>query len=94
MKRFLMIPLLVAACAPDVPAVSEPSLPYVRDYRAEGDQCYLVGESPETVEYLDDSADLVVCPSDYEGVGVFIAETGAVEVKSYGDFTLFTVPLR
>lgn len=92
MKKLLLIPLLAAGCIAENPPELGASLPYVRDYRAEGDACYLVGESPETVTFLDDSADLVVCPSDYEGIGLFIAETGAKQVETYIGFTLFSVP--
>ena len=90
MKRFLLTGLVVAGCAQTPPPVN-PDLPYVRDYRAKGDQCFLVGESADTVEYLDHTSDLVACPSDYEGLGVFMTETGAEQVAVVGQYTLFTV---
>lgn len=92
MKKAFLIPIIAAACAePAPPPPPEPDLPYVRAYRAEGDQCFLVGESADTVEYLDHTADLVACPSDYEGLGVFVTETGAEQVTVLGSFTLFSV---
>ena len=60
-------------------------------YRADGDQCRRVGESAETVDYLDHTADLVACPEDYEGLGVFITETGGTEVARIDGWVLFSV---
>ncbi|MCK0139673.1 hypothetical protein [Aliiroseovarius sp. F47248L] len=60
-------------------------------YRADGDQCRRVGESAETVEYLDHTADLVACPEDYEGLGVFQADTGGVEVARIDGWVLLSV---
>lgn len=84
--------LTMAACTPASAPVLEPDLPYVRDYRAKGDQCFLVGESAQTAEYLDHTADLVACPSDYEGLGVFVIDTDATQLAVIGDHTLFSVP--
>lgn len=86
-----LAPLFVlAACAMPEP---EPDLPLLGGYRAEADQCQRVGESPVTVQYLDHTADLVACPVDYEGVGVFVTETGATSVGRLGRWGLFSVPL-
>lgn len=60
-------------------------------YRAEGDQCRRVGESAATVEYLDHTADLVACPEDYEGLGVFQVDTGGTEVTRIDGWVLFSV---
>lgn len=90
MKRLILMCGALAACAPV--AAPAPDLPFVRGYRAEADQCMLVGESAQTAEYLDDAADLVACPSDYEGLGVFVFETGAEKVATYQQYTLFSVP--
>ncbi len=87
---------LLAACTP-APApqpTEDPDLPFVRPYRAEGDQCHLVGESDVTGEFLDDAADLVACPTNYEGIGVFVTETGARMVATHNAYTLFSVPVR
>ena len=94
MKRILLIGGVLAACVPAPDPVPPEDLPFVRPYRAEGDQCRLVGESDVTRAYLDDAADLVACPTEYEGRGVFVFETKAQEVAVYGDFTLYSVPVR
>ena len=91
MKRILVAGMVLAGCAQPEP-ITGPDLPYVRDYRAKGDACFLVGESPDTAEYLDHTADLVACPTDYEGIGVFVTETGGEEVATVGQYTLFSVP--
>ncbi len=74
--------------------VDDPELPFIRPYRGEGDQCMFVGESSVTVDYLDDAADLVACPTNYEGLELFVTETGGVEVGTYKAFTFFSVPIR
>ncbi len=94
MKRLLPVCGLLMACAPVGPPASDPDLPFVRPYRDQGDQCHLVGESSVTQEFLDDAADLVACPTDYEGLGVFEIETGAQQIAIYNSYTLFSVPVR
>lgn len=70
------------------------SLPLMGGYRDPADQCVRVGENEFTNQFLDDAADLVGCPVDYEGTGVFVTETGAVLVaKAYG-YELYSVPRR
>lgn len=85
--------MTLVAC---VPEQSSPpvDLPLLQPYRAEGDQCRVVGESAYTNQYLDDAADLVACPQGSENLGVFVTETGAVEVARVGGFVLYTVPRR
>ena len=84
---------LLAACEtapPYTPPATDLPL-FGGGYRADGDQCRRVGESAETVEYLDHTADLVACPEDYEGLGVFVTETGGVEVARVDGWVLFSV---
>lgn len=86
----LAMPMVLVACEPTPSTTVE--LPLFGDgYRAEGDQCRRVGENAYTNQYLDDSSDLVACPADYEGLGVFLTETGATEVDRVGDYILYTV---
>ncbi|WP_371169384.1 hypothetical protein [Aliiroseovarius sp. 2305UL8-7] len=95
MKQIMPIMMvgLLAACETSTPyAPPATDLPLFGDgYRAEGDQCRRVGESPETAEFLDHTADLVACPADYEGLGVFQVDTGGVEVARVGEWVLFSV---
>ena len=97
MRALLPLALLpLAACdmAPVPPPPATP-LPFFGDgYRAEGDQCRRLGESPVTAEFLDDAADLVGCPEDMENLGVFVIDTGAVEVARIDGFVLYSVPVR
>lgn len=89
--------LLLMACTPPPDPAPSPdtSLPFFGDgYRAEGDMCRRLGESPETAEYLDDAADLVGCPEDMENLGVFVTETGAMEVSRQDGYVVYSVPVR
>ena len=89
-----LLPLAACEMAPAPPPPATP-LPFFGDgYRAEGDQCRRLGESPATAEFLDDAADLVGCPEDMENLGVFVIDTGAVEVARIDGFVLYSVPVR
>ena len=91
---FSVIALSLTACTSDN-AVSDTGLPFFGDgYRAEGDQCRRIGENEFTNQFLDDAADLVGCPVDMENLGVFVTETGAVEVGRKDGYILYSVPLR
>ena len=89
----LLGPLLVLGCAMPAP-VPVNDLVFLGGYRDPADQCERVGESPSTSEFLDDAADLVACPDDYEGIGVFQTDTGAIEVGAVSGYRLFSVPVR
>ena len=79
--------LLVGCTAP------VPSLPFFGDgYRFSGDPCRRVGESAETVNYLDHTADLVGCPADMETLDDFVADTKAVEVFERDGYKVFSIP--
>ena len=78
----------------DGTAVSDPELPFVRGYRSDADACKLTGESSFTIDFLDDSADLVSCPEGSSDATSLIAEAGAVFVAEKNGFTLFSVPRR
>ena len=61
-------------------------------YRDPADACRRVGETPYTNQFLDDSADLVACPTGGENIGVFVTETGARALEQVGIYTLYSVP--
>lgn len=83
--------LLLFGCAET--EMPETSLPFFGNgYRADGDQCRRLGESPDTSNYLDDMADLVGCPEDMENLGVFVTDTGAVEAFRQDGYIIYSVP--
>lgn len=96
MRPFLPLAAAIAltACAQQEP-VSGTNLPFFGDgYRIKGDACRRVGENDFTNQFLDDAADLVGCPADAENLGVFVLDTGAVEVARVDGYVLYSVPLR
>ncbi|MBU2360634.1 MAG: hypothetical protein KKB02_17150 [Alphaproteobacteria bacterium] len=90
--KYLLPCLMLAACAAPPPPASLTLSP--TGYRADGDQCRLAFETPATVNYLDDAADLVACPADMENLGVFAIDTGGVEVARIAGYVLYSVPRR
>lgn len=95
---FLPASLLVVGCVepPVEVAVSEPDpdLVFVRGYRSPADECQLVGETAFTVDFLDDAADLVACPTGSAAMASLMAETGAPIVTQTNSFTFFSLPNR
>lgn len=92
----LTAPLLVSACTPPAPPPPpQAPLPFFgTGYRADGDPCRRLGEDDFTGEFLDDAADLVGCPEEMENLGVFVIDTGAIEVARRGGFVIYSVPVR
>jgi len=84
----------LAALAACVPVSTQEPLPLFGGYRDVADQCQRVGENAFTNQFLDDAADLVGCPVDYEGTGVFVTETGAVLVAVAQGYELYSVNIR
>jgi hypothetical protein len=95
--KYTILPLLavtaLAACDPAAPPPPD-ALPLLGGYRDPADQCQRVGESAATVEFLDDAADLVGCPEGAENIGVFVTETGGIEVGRLQGYILYSVPRR
>lgn len=91
----LLLPLFLLACEPEPEPAPPPetTLPFFGDgYRIAGDPCRRLGESSETINYLDDSADLVGCPEDMENLRAFVTDTGAIEVFRQDGYVLLSVP--
>ena len=90
--------LVLAGCVEATPeiAISEPDpeLVFVRGYRSAGDDCRLVGESAFTVDFLDDAADLVACPTGSAAMASLMAETGAPMITQTNSYTFFSIPYR
>jgi len=72
----------------------DPDLYFVRGYRSENDPCKMTGETEFTNQFLDDAADLVTCPTGYEGAAEFIETTGARVATQTQSYTLYSVPRR
>ncbi|MDU8913818.1 hypothetical protein [Aestuariicoccus sp. MJ-SS9] len=90
--------MTVTGCVETAPeiAISEPDpeLNFVRGYRNAADECQLVGETPFTVDFLDDATDLVACPTDSAGMASLMAETGAQIITQTNSFSFFSIPYR
>ena len=90
--------LTVTGCVETAPEVAisepDPELNFVRGYRNAADECQLVGESAFTVDFLDDAADLVACPTGSEAMASLMTETGAPVITQTNSFTFFSIPYR
>lgn len=87
--------LLAAACtpSPEPLVLPETTLPFFGDgYPSAGDPCRSLGESAETIEYLDHTADLVGCPADLQGLAGFVSDTGAIEVFRQDGYVVYSIP--
>ena len=63
-------------------------------YPRRGNPCRLLGESPATVNFLDDSADLIGCPGGRDGAAaqaIVAGENGRVTGEAFG-VALISVP--
>jgi len=72
----------------------DPELVFVRGYRSADDECKLTGESAFTVDFLDDAADLVTCPTGGPAAASLVSETSATIVTQTNSYTLYSVPHR
>ena len=90
--------LAVTGCVETTPEVAisepDPELNFVRGYRSVADECRLVGETAFTVDFLDDAADLVACPTGSAAMASLIAETGAPIITQTNSFSFFSIPYR
>lgn len=93
MRRLFALPLMLAACAPvPDPTLGPEPLLFLGGYRDPADPCRRIAENSTSVIYLDDQADLVGCPEGAENLGVFVTETGAMEVARIQGTILYSVP--
>ena len=90
--------LALTGCVEPTPEVAisepDPERVFVRGYRSAADECQLVGETAFTVDFLDDAADLVACPTGSAAMASLIAETRVPVVTQTNSFTFFSIPTR
>ena len=87
-----------AAVAPPEPEAAvvlpETSLPvFGEGYPEPGDACRRVGESAETVEFLDHTRDLIGCPEAWAGRDAYARSVDAEEVLRQDGWVLYSIPL-
>lgn len=63
-------------------------------YRATDDPCRRAGETALTIDYLDDAADLVACPTGDGSAADLIEQFGAWDVGGTQSYRLLSVPHR
>lgn len=69
-------------------------LPMRGGYRSDDDPCRVVGESAETVNFLDHTATLLGCPEAYSGIAELLLSSGGKDVARLHGYVLISVPNR
>jgi hypothetical protein len=86
---------MLTGCDEPAPAVGisepDPELVFVRGYRSADDDCKLTGDSAFTVDFLDDTADLVTCPTGGPAAESLVSETSATIITQTNSYTLYSV---
>ncbi|MXU66135.1 hypothetical protein [Oceanomicrobium pacificus] len=97
-KAIALAPLLaVLGCSP-APQVAidepDPELNLLGGYRSGDDECRRAGESAFTIDFLDDAADLVACPTGSADAASLAATLPAQMVTQTQSYTLYSVARR
>lgn len=71
----------------------DPELRFLGGYRSDDDSCEKVGESSFTVDFLDDAADLVACPTG-SADDTSMRSSGATVATQTTSYTLYSVARR
>jgi len=88
----LCLPMLAAACTTYTPPEAS-GLSAVRPYPTAGDVCQIIGESTRVVEYLDDRAILIGCPTHERGAISDRVRDGGELLEVVGSWQLISMPL-
>ncbi|MCG7522495.1 hypothetical protein [Ruegeria sp. Ofav3-42] len=88
------MPLETEAADTVIVSPTNDDLRLVRGYRSTDDDCQLTGETAFTVNFLDDAADLVSCPSGSDAAQSLVEMYNAREVAQTGGYTVYSVPRR
>lgn len=101
MRKLFVLCLALAACQETpsetpVTGVTPPNddLRFVGGYRATDDDCQLTGETAFTVDFLDDAADLVSCPTGSDAEQSLVKTYVPRQMGESGGYTLYSVPRR
>lgn len=71
----------------------DPEMRFLGGYRSDDDNCEKVGESSFTVNFLDDAADLVACPTG-SADDASLRSSGATVATQTTSYTLYSVSRR
>ncbi|WP_170352007.1 MULTISPECIES: hypothetical protein [Ruegeria] len=88
------MPLQPEAADTVIRSPTNQDLRLVRGYRSTDDDCQLTGETAFTVDFLDDAADLVSCPSGSDAAQSLVDMYNARQVAKTGGYTVYSVPRR
>ncbi|WP_170418069.1 hypothetical protein [Ruegeria atlantica] len=88
------MPLETEAADTVIKSPTNDNLRLVGGYRSTDDDCQLTGETSFTVNFLDDAADLVSCPTGSDAAQSLVEIYPAREVAQTGGYTVYTVPRR
>ncbi|WP_424832547.1 hypothetical protein [Ruegeria sp.] len=101
MRKLIVLCLVLTACQETpsetpVQAVAPPNddLRFVGGYRATDDECQLTGETAFTIDFLDDAADLVSCPTGSDAAQSLVDMYSARQMAETGGYTVYSVPRR
>ncbi|WP_170336299.1 hypothetical protein [Ruegeria arenilitoris] len=88
------MPLETEAADTVIKSPTNDNLRLVGGYRSTDDDCQLTGETAYTIEFLDDAADLVSCPTGSDAAQSLVEMYTAREVAQTGGYSVYTIPRR
>jgi len=101
MRKLFVLCIALAACQEtpsetpvDVATPPNDDLRFVGGYRSTDDDCQLTGETAFTIDFLDDAADLVSCPTGSDAAQSLVDMYGARQMAETGGYTVYSIPRR